>query len=898
MSVDYPTLDEAQEKRIAAVHGGFLYQHLFAVGCLLKANGSEVLKVVIERDEDVEIVLADARIYVQVKTRSDPLIPSDLGTAFERFQQLREQHTQGVRYGRALFVVASNQPPGPKLSASIERKELEDDIQFIHPDKTMPAELACLPACWADLSGAVAECVRLAEAVPYGSLVPESLVWKLAGKVQAAATGRWDLGGYTFHSEALPALFEQLLTQLQRLPALQAHYLPQVDEPQFVNGERTRIVCGFSGAGKTSWCAQAAMHSPEPCVYFDARETAGPAFARSLVREVAGGLVGNPHEIGALFAPGASGIDSLTALDRHLEAQGIQPLVVIDNAHEIPATDLQAVFGSTLHMRFILLCQPIGSIQEVEQLSGLRREVLQGWSLDSVAAEASRLGAWGDVETMERMRTLTAGMPLYLQSAARLAAKDYAGDLSFLCSALEQQATLETTAQELILTKVYEGLAPASQQLVTLLSMVDVAITQNELQNLMECYAKAPSAAVNVAIRALRVLGVLDVQGDREIKIHDAMRLVGAGQLQAVDKERLLATKTALKNLLLASLQQARNHHRLRLLVRTLLDLEEKAFLIDLAGEEMFKETGLGAMLIDFLEAASAAADLDPETRYWAVDSLFFLLHQSADTQSKPEQLALMAQLVNNNALSERAVISYHIKNMDWLGMQGDALGVYEAIDLVNGMPGLTPERILPFHYNAGVALWRAGEYQPAKSLIDKTIEECLNVLNIDENWILGRATPDVSAFLHDSSANQEVVNHLASAYEVKSILLKRSGVNPIGYRLFAFKFFVCLQAFGSVVRTGLDAAQDMLDMRDFQAARTMVSGNIIPLIQQTELLGELMSARSFYAVILAYCRDFDTAHREMTSLAPFLAGLLPEKRKEYDFQLQLIRDIEAGRVS
>lgn len=898
MSVDYPTLDEAQEKRIAAVHGGFLYQHLFAVGCLLKANGSDVLKVVIERDEDVEIVLADARIYVQVKTRSDPLVPSDLGTAFERFQQLREQHAQGVRHGRPLFVVASNQPPGPKLSASIERKELEDDIQFIHPYKAMPAELACLPGCWTDLSGAVADCVRLAEAVPHGSLVPESLVWKLEGKVQAAATGRQDLGGYTFHAEALPALFEQLLTQLQRLPALQAQYLPQIDEPELFNGERIRIVCGFSGAGKTSWCAQAAMHSPEPCIYFDARETAGPAFARSLVREIAGGLVENPHEIGEIFAPSASGIDSMTALDRHLEARGIHPLVVIDNAHEMPATDLQAVFSCTPHMRFILLCQPTGSIQEFEQLSGVRREVLKGWSLDSVSAEAFRLGAWGDVATIERVRTITAGMPLYLQSAARLAAQDYAGDLSLLCTALEQQATLETTAQELILTKVYEGLTHTSQQMVTLLSMVDVAITQSELQNLMACYAKAPSAAVNTSIRALRVLGVLEVQGNREIKLHDAMRLVGAGELYAVEKERLLATKTVLKDMLLASFQQARNHHRLRLLIRTLLDLEERELLIDLAGEELFKETGLGAMLIDFLDAASTASDLDPETRYWAVDSLFFLLHQSADTQNKPEQLALMAQLVNNNALSERAVISYHIKNMDWLGMQGDALGVYEAIDLVSGMPGLTPERILPFHYNAGVALWRASEYQPAKSLIDKTIEECLSVLNIDENWILGRATPDVSAFLHDSSANQEVVNHLASAYEVKSILLKRSGENPIRYRLFAFKFFVCLQAFGSVVRTGLDAAQDMLDMRDFQAARTMVGGNIIPLIQQTELLGELTSARSFYAVILAYCRDFDTAHREMTSLAPFLAGFSPEKRKEYDFQLQLIRDIQAGRVS
>ncbi|PAA44374.1 hypothetical protein CJU79_03410 [Pseudomonas fragi] len=897
MSVDYPTLDEAQEKRIAATHGGFLYQHLFAVGCLLKAYGSDVLKVVIERDEDVEIVLADTRIYVQVKTRRDPLTPSDLGTAFERFQQLREQHTQGIRHGRPLFVVASNQPPGPKLSASLERKELEDDIQFIHPYKAMPAELACLPDCWTDLSCAVADCVRLAEAVPHGSLLPESLVWKLEGKVQAAATGRQDLGGYTFHSEALPALFEQLLTQLQRLPALQAHYLPQIDEPELFNGERIRIICGFSGAGKTSWCAQAATHSPEPCIYFDARETEGPAFARSLVREIAGGLVENPHEIGEIFAPSASGVDSMTALDSHLKARCIHPLVVIDNAHEIPAKDLLAVFSCTPHMRFILLCQPTGSIQELEQLSGLHREVLQGWGLDSVAAEASRLGAWGDVETLERVRTITAGMPLYLQSAARLAAQDYAGDLSLLCTALEQQATLETTAQELILTKVYEGLTQASQQIITLLSMVDVAITQSELQSLMECYAKTPSAAVNTAIRALRVLGVLEVQGNREIKLHDAMRLVGAGELYAVEKERLLATKTVLKDMLLVSLQEERNHHRLRLLISTLLDLEERELLIDLAGEEMFKETGLGAMLIDFLEAASTAVNLDPETRYWAVDSLFFLLHQSADPGNKPEQLALMAQLVNDSALSERAVISYHLKNMDWLGMRGDAPGVYRAIDVVSGLPGLTPERIPPFYYNAGVALWRAGEYRAAERLVDKAIKEYLDVLNINEQWILGRAMSDVSAYFHDSSADSEVVNHLASAYEVKSILLKQRREDPLTYRLFAFKFFSCVGAHGSVVKIGLDAAQDMLEMRDFKSARTMVRDNVIPLILKANLLGELTSSRSFYAVILAYCRDFEAAHREMASLAPFRSGFTKEQREEYDFQLQLIRDIQTGRV-
>lgn len=897
MSVDYPTLDEAQEKRIAAVHGGFLYQHLFAVACLLKAKASNVLSVVIERDEDVEVVLADTRIYVQVKTRSDPLIPSDLGTALDRFQLLREQHEQGLRHGTPLFVVASNQPPGPKLGTQIKQGELGDDVQFIYPGQARPAELACLPDCWADLSSAVADCVKLAETIPHGALVPESLVWKLAGKVQAAATGHQNLGGYTFHSESLPALFEQLLTQLQRLPALQSHYLPQIDEPALINGEPIRIICGFSGAGKTSWCAQAAMHTPEPCIYFDARETAGPAFARSLVREIAGGLVDKPHEIGELLAPGASGIDSMTALGRHLEIQGIEPLVIIDNAHEIPAADLQAVFGCTTHMRFILLCQPVGSIREVEQLSGVSREVLQGWSLDSVAAEASRLGAKGNVETMERVRVLTAGMPLYLQSAARLAAKDYAGDLSALCTALEQQATLETTAQELILAKVYQGLPETSQHIVTLLSMVDVAITQNELQSLMAAYATTPPAGVNKAIRALRALGVLEVQGSLEIKLHDAMRLVGASELHAVAGPRLLATKAVLKDLLLTSLKQTRSHHRLRLLIKTLIDLEESEFLIELAGEELFQETGLAPLLIDYLEKASTSSDLDAETRFWAFDSLLFITNRTENTEQKSIYLSSMAQLVANHQLSDRALLSYHQKEMEWQGLQQNAKGVHDAIELIKKLPALSPDRRLTLDYNTAVALWRVHQYWAAEEMIDKVINEHLKLLHMDEQWIHGRPTNSVIEHLREVSADTTLVTHLANAYEVKALLLKKRGVNPQIYRLYAWNFFVCTQSFSSVVRTGLDAAQDMMDMRDFQAARTMVGSNIIPLIKQAHLLSELSSARSFYAVILAYCRDFEAADREMTLIAPFRAGFTDAQRDEFDSQLSLIEDIRAGRV-
>lgn len=78
-SMASPLLDPRQLIRIEAVHRGYLYQHLYAAACLLSARRAGVTSIVVERDEDVEIVLASKRLYVQVKTRSEPLTFSDIG---------------------------------------------------------------------------------------------------------------------------------------------------------------------------------------------------------------------------------------------------------------------------------------------------------------------------------------------------------------------------------------------------------------------------------------------------------------------------------------------------------------------------------------------------------------------------------------------------------------------------------------------------------------------------------------------------------------------------------------------------------------------------------------------------------------------------------------------------
>jgi hypothetical protein len=109
-----PALDPRQLERIQAVHRGFLYQHLYAVACLLGVGASGAISVRVETDEDVEVELPDRHIYVQVKTRVGALVFSDISGALDRFAALRTEHEAGRRKGRPVFVIASNKRAGPR----------------------------------------------------------------------------------------------------------------------------------------------------------------------------------------------------------------------------------------------------------------------------------------------------------------------------------------------------------------------------------------------------------------------------------------------------------------------------------------------------------------------------------------------------------------------------------------------------------------------------------------------------------------------------------------------------------------------------------------------------------------------------------------------------------------
>src|SRR6266478_697339 len=190
-----PVLDPRQLMRIEAVHRGFFYQHLVCVALLVKNNRLRGTTVIVERDEDVEVLTAERRWYLQIKTRLRPLQHSDIADALTRFAALRDEHRGGGRRAAPSFAIVSNVEPGSKLAAHLAAPEWPSDITIISPARLAEA---VLPPAWPNIDAALHACACAAADVRFGTLAAETLVLKLAALVQHAAAGA---RGHAFRSE-------------------------------------------------------------------------------------------------------------------------------------------------------------------------------------------------------------------------------------------------------------------------------------------------------------------------------------------------------------------------------------------------------------------------------------------------------------------------------------------------------------------------------------------------------------------------------------------------------------------------------------------------------------------------------------------------------------------------
>lgn len=883
-------LDPAQLVRIEAVHRGFLFQHLYAVQCLLSAASIAALHIEVETDEDIEVQLEGRRIYVQVKHRKVPLAWSDVEQALKRFEEIRSAHEKGEREGEPLFFVVSNAAPNGPLATKLAAADWPADVQIDWPTAGPNARI--LPPPPATLIEAADVACQMALGLPFATLTPATLVWKLAGLVCLAATGEDGSLDHAFQVGDLPQLFEQMVLQLQDLPLPPSPYRVQEQEPDLITGERVRLILGYSGAGKTSWLAQSAQHIPEALVYLDVSDTPGSALAHTVAREIAGRVLKTGYRLGEIFLPGASGREILQRLSRRLAESGKTVIVALDNVHHLSADDLSGIVRVGQEMRFVLLGRPEGDVSALEAILGIKREALLGWGPDTVAAAAHGDGCHVDAADCQQLIDLTGGLPLFILNAISVAKSDYTGSLKQLCADMAQSAHTREIAQDFILGRIFDRLPQPMASIAELLSLCDAPLKRLELRSYITAAVDANPAVFEAALRHLLSHGLLQVYADDRIKLHDAARAVGKGRLLLLGADSIKAKREVLRTVVEKSLRESWHPAKLSLFLRLTGEVGRLDVLVELGTDELFHEMGVWPEIEAYLIEGAQNEAVPPNQKIKALDALAF-----ADIKVRSERaevwLTQMDALISAHDLGSEERLRVGMKRISCFASKGDRNGtstlIAELTPVVKDLP-LGHQRV--FQYNVACAQLALGDAHAAEQHLEPLIRQYYRLIGLTPEKVMGNNAPELGRMLKDGTDFDDV-KHLADCLDAFAKALDaQKRISPFA-RIHALKFYDLARAPESLFRVGQDLVDQFISMRDFDGALMMMETIILPQLQQWRIADYIITVRAQYAVVLAYCKRFSDAEAELARLEPYEAGLPAMQQQELHNQRVLVAKLK-----
>lgn len=895
----FDILDQAQLIRIEATHRGFLYQHLYAVGCILLAPASGATALLVERDEDIELLFPDRHNYIQVKSRMNPLRMSDIKSAIERMAQIRALHQQGTRSSTPHFWIVTNSVPGPELLRDISTPDWPADITVVWPGQP-PNPMSGLPPAWSNLPDALEWCTKEARTIPYSRVPADTLTWKLAALIHFACTGAPPREQHRINAADLPDLFEQILIQLQDFPEPPPLYRPHEAEPDYQQEKtpRVRMVVGLSGAGKTAWATQLALHVGSSVAYYSITQGVGVSIAAGLARELAARFFGADREsfIQALL-PGISGLESLRAVDLALAERHLGGLVVLDNIHFAIPDEIRDIVTATSNINFVFLSQFGANQREIAAWLGVESETLSGWSIDTIAAEFAAAGVRIDPQTTLRIQRLTSGLPLYVQSAVRLISSRYNGNTEHFCAELEEQIHIERTEQELILARVFQNLPTHAQNALALLSIADVPLTRDEVTQILTSSLEIDDRRIAHALRSLGDYGIVQQTRDQHIVIHDAFRVIGVDHQLSLDNHIVQAARMALKNMLRVSFTRLYTPRRMSLYLRLLAVIGDSETLVDLAGYEHLHEQGHFIDMRTGLEAVVATTDFTAQNRFWALDALASNDFQSGNLDQMEQRLPQMEQLLpeTENGLRER--LSLLMKHMLVESRRNGYVPIAKYIDTIHEHVRGNPELTRIFRYNYAVSMYYAGFYRQIQREVFDLVMEYFDVLGLHYSQIYAKNAPEIAALLQARQVDLEDAKRTADSLHLLALCMIKQGKKSGLALIHAVKFYQLAGAYSSLVKVGQDVADEFLGiLRDPALARSFIEDTLLPVIEELQLMQYVVPVRAQYAVILAYCGEGAAATGELERLGAFYESLPPDGRAEFDQQRALIGEILEGR--
>ena len=869
-------VDKAQLRRIEVLHKSFLYQHLYCVACLLMVGQLRWTRMRVEVDEDLELEFTDRYLYVQVKTRETLIHFSHIESALERFGQYRALHISGGRTGQPEFVLALNREPAPGLSGRIAAGEFPPDVLFMRPGHTNPE----LPPLWADTQEAYNWCVARAEMLPFIMVAPDVLVQNLAGAMMQMAAGLDDFARHEITCGQASQMLEQFVQHVHEFPAPPLNYRPQDNEPPLATDSRIRLIMGFSGAGKTSWAAQAALADAQSHAYFDVADLPSSSIARALARELsARWLSKNPDGRHAVASDALSGVEALSVVATSLKAQQQIHTVVVDNAHRLQVEDARAIVEAIENLRLVFLAQPTAELDQLSAALDVEPETLQGWGGDSIGYEASAQECTVSIATALRIRVLTGGLPLYVRSAISVAKKEYDGDLTAFCDAFEGKSLSTYTRQHTLLTVVFNGLDEASKHVLACASLSDVPLTAEEIAGVVGEAFLLDRLIVVRKLRSLRTRGLLQAYGSQRSKVHDAMRPIALDHLI----EEPMAGRHArvfLLDLVERSLENDHEKERFPLFVKLLIELKEVAKLAELGTAEAFHEGAGFPEMWPVLEGGANNLALTAEVRFECLDALLYYRQRHGPEETVSPLLEQMEVLIDNGLADGRSRLVFLQKSVIYWAFKGKEAKVQKMIAKAQALLPDNASYRRTFAYNAALAWWKISRFASAEKILNTLVTEYLAILSINITELMSNP----ALYAARVRANDEYgtdCKHLADCYDVLARVLEKLRKPQTAPRKIAVRLFEITGSWDSVVRVGVDLVHQHLDKGEFPQALRLVSESLPEVVYRFGVVRHTIEMRCLHAHILGKMGQIAAAREVLKTVDPFLGSEPIEVRRE-----------------
>ena len=886
-------LDPAQLKRIESTHRGFFYQHVFAVGCLLLAQQSGVTSVDVERDEDLELEFTDSRAYVQVKTRKDQLDWHDIESTVEAFKDIRTEHESGNRSGAPTLYVVCNVAPGKGLLKRYQAEDWGSDVQILWPSCEDTPDF--LPAIWPNINAGVDWCIQLANKIPFGTVAGDILFWKLAAMVQFACTGDEEYD-HSFSTDRLPELFNQVVIQLQSFPDTPVRYVPHSNEPPYDSEARFRIISGLSGAGKTAWMSEASLQLAESTIYFDIGDTPSAAIAASLVRECTARLF--PSESGerqSILLPGYTGVESLRALDLTLAKRQIPLTVFLDNGQQANADQILQLENTTSHLKWIIAFQPCPAHTAVVGRLGVTNERLQGWDTDTIGSRFNAAGLQVEYETADSVRSLTDGLPLFVQSILNLSKELYDGDVRACCAEVQEGAHASTTVQDVIVNKIRTRLSKETCNLVGAVGLSEIGLRIDEIRSLADSGLGMSKRAVGKSLRELQEWGLTQHMRSQELVLHDAFSPLVSEAIGELGDDIVLAVRTTLNKLLYSSLKKNSDHLRQKAFLKLLPLIGETETLIDVATNESeyLRELGLIPELSITLRKYVDAPDSNDRDKFYALDTLALWANDEKDLtsfNSVVDELEVVFEAANLGS-KERCALA--TKRLLRYGRKGDAKAILAEMEEVEALVNDDPELRRILVYDCGAALFYAKDYTSAVKIAESVAAEYFEELEFTAG-LASQNLPEIMAGIKQSDRSQSDLHRLADCLELLAIAGEKIGRTTFPARLHAHKFYILAGAYRSAMRVGQDCADELLRLApNAWESRNFIEQSLLWAVREYKLLEYIVPVRIQHALTVAYCGDIEFARKEMRTLKQF--ELDNELSEELLRQTELVEKIANG---